>query len=145
MHKDTDLRVPLPHKLTFCPNRPTFNEILQTLDIWSAGGHGWPPVPLSSRLLPCKEQPRQQQQQPAQTRQQQQPPAQPGLQSPSPTQQQQQQQQGVVSPGQAASQQQQQQPVQRAASMRTAGTNGAQGRNIHMSWSEVELNEDYDS
>lgn len=122
--------------------RPTFTEILQTLDIWSAGGHGWPAVPPSSRANPLKLQEQQQQHDQAQAAADERP------------QQQQQQKDGVLPPQPATSpqqqqaasppeqQQQQQAPlVQRAVSLRTAGD--AAGRNMLMSWSEVDVNEDY--
>lgn len=147
--------------------RPTFTEILQTLDIWSAGGHGWPAVAPAARMQPRPReppaqlqvqqqgQPSQQQQQaavivspltgPSQQAQQQQPLQQPPLQQKvfaaeavncvlqqdlqqrqlPPQQQQQQAQQG-----RETTQQHQEQSAREGA-----------GRNMHMSWSEVDVND----
>jgi hypothetical protein len=115
--------------------RPTFNVILNTLDIWSAGGCGWPAVPLGSRAAPPK---RMQQSQP----QQQQDAGNAALPSASAQIPQQQQQADAGNPSQPSPQQQQPLQVQRAAPARTGGDAG--GRNKHMSWSEVDVNQGYE-
>lgn len=124
--------------------RPTFAGILQTLNIWSAGGHGWPAVPLSSRVQSNKhkEQQQAQGQQLQQGRVHDAPLNQPPLRQ----QQGQQAQGGALSPAPPAGSPRLQGAGAPAAALQplvqpAARTGGEAGLNMHMSWSEVDMNE----
>jgi hypothetical protein len=131
--------------------RPSFADILKTLDVWSAGGHGWPAVPLSSRVQPAKN--REQQQQQAQPQEQQQQQLQQVPRQEAPMDQlplsQPQGEGDALSPVPPAGSLQRQGAGAAAAPaaapqplvQRAARTNGEAGLNMHMSWSEVDINE----
>jgi serine/threonine protein kinase len=133
-------------------DRPSFAEILRTLDIWASGGHGWPATPPASSV---RTQRRQQQQQPVEQQQQQpmeQQPAGRGGQpaQPLPQQPQQQVRWQAAAPshplpaqppaaGGVERDQQQRHPPERSGARGAADAPAA--RNRQMSWSEVDFRE----